>query len=166
MDHEKDLHDVCPVASGVARIADAWSMLILRDASRGVSRFDQFRINLGIAPNILTRRLAEMTDNGLLQRRRYCERPPRDEYVLTEAGRGLLPILVLIGDWACRQPGGDRLARFVDPETGQEVRPILVDASTGASLEGRSLRLAAPGSRGEPTGAASGSDGPAPIKSG
>jgi DNA-binding PadR family transcriptional regulator len=85
-----------------------------------------------------------MTEDGLLERRRYSERPPRDEYVLTAAGREFLPVLVLIGDWARRQPGGDRLARFVDAETGQEVRPVLVDANTGASLANRPLGLVPP----------------------
>jgi DNA-binding HxlR family transcriptional regulator len=147
MDSEQNFRDLCPVAGGLARVGDAWSMLILRDASRGLSRFDQFRANLGIAPNILTRRLAALTADGLLERRRYCERPPRDEYVLTDAGRAFLPILVLIGDWARRQPDGDRLNRFVDAETGQEVTPILVDANTGANLAGRPLRLAPPHDR-------------------
>jgi DNA-binding HxlR family transcriptional regulator len=134
--------DACPVASGLARVGDAWSMLILRDASLGVSRFDQFRARLGIAPNILARRLSALTADGVLERRRYSERPPRDEYVLTKAGREFLPILVLIGDWARRRPDGDRLNRFVDAETGREVRPALVDANTGAHLALRRLRLA------------------------
>lgn len=147
MDQEEKFRNPCPVASGLARVGDAWSMLILRDASRGLSRFDQFRANLGIAPNILTRRLADLTADGLLERRRYCERPPRDEYLLTEAGRAFLPILVLLGDWARRQPNGDRLNRFIDAETGWEIRPVLIDANTGVDLAGRPLRLAPPQDR-------------------
>ncbi|WP_050386788.1 winged helix-turn-helix transcriptional regulator [Bradyrhizobium pachyrhizi] len=146
MDFKEESNDLCPVASGLAHVGDAWSMLILRDASQGLSRFDQFRTNLNIAPNILTRRLAALVEHGLLERRRYCERPPRDEYVLTEAGREFLPILVLLGDWARRRPAGDRLNRFVDAETGQEIRPILMDANTGADLVGRPLNLVAPDS--------------------
>jgi DNA-binding HxlR family transcriptional regulator len=57
---------------------------ILRDANRGVSRFDWFRTNLGIAPNILARRLAASAEDGSLERRRHSERPPRDEYVLID----------------------------------------------------------------------------------
>lgn len=144
MDIEKKPRDLCPVASGLARVGDAWSMLILRDASHGLTRFDQFRTHLGIAPNILANRLAGLSEQGLLERRRYCDRPPRDEYVLTESGREFLPILILLGDWARRRPGGEQLNRFVDAETGREVRPILVDANTGANLAGRALGLAAP----------------------
>jgi DNA-binding HxlR family transcriptional regulator len=78
---------------------DAWSMLILRDAGFGLTRFDQFRHSLGIAPNILTRRLTALTKAGLLEQRNYRERPPRDEYLITEAGRDFLPVLQIIGAW-------------------------------------------------------------------
>lgn len=144
MDMSKDSPAACPVASGVACVGDAWSLLILRDASRGVSRFDQFRASLGIAPNILASRLAALTENGLLERRLYCKRPPRHEYALTAAGRDFLPVLILIGEWARRQPGGDRLAHFVDAATGEAVRPVLIDEATGESLAGRAVTLATP----------------------
>jgi DNA-binding HxlR family transcriptional regulator len=144
MDSEEKFSDACPVASGLSRVGDAWSMLILRDASFGVTRFDQFRADLGISPNILASRLAALTANGLLERRRYCERPPRDEYLLTQAGKEFLPILALLGEWARRQPGGDRLNRFVDAETGREVRPVLVDGNTGVKLSERRLNLVGP----------------------
>jgi len=86
----------CPIARSVACLGDSWSILILRDASFGLTRFDQFRTSLGIAPSILTRRLAALTEEGLLEKRRYSERPPRDEYLLTEAGRDFIPVLVMI----------------------------------------------------------------------
>ena len=71
----------CPIARSLACVSDAWSILILRDASAGLTRFDQFRKSLSIAPTILTRRLATLTEEGLLEKRRYSERPPREEYV-------------------------------------------------------------------------------------
>jgi DNA-binding HxlR family transcriptional regulator len=91
--------DPCPIARSLACMGDAWSILILRDASLGLTRFDQFRTSLGIAPTILTRRLALLTEEGLLEKRRYSERPPRYEYVLTNAGRDFTPVLALIGAW-------------------------------------------------------------------
>src|SRR3982751_5921060 len=94
MDTEKYADGPCPIARGLCRVGDAWSMLILRDAGSGSTRFDQFQKNLGIAPNILTRRLAALTEAGLLERRRYSERPPRDEYVLTQRGRDFRPVLL------------------------------------------------------------------------
>ena len=73
------------------------TMLILRDAAFGLTRFDQFRASLGIAPNILARRLKALTEAGLLEKRRYSKRPPRDEYLITEAGRDFVPVLLAIG---------------------------------------------------------------------
>jgi DNA-binding HxlR family transcriptional regulator len=84
----------CPIARSLERVGEWWSMLILRDAFAGVTRFDDFRQSLGIAPNMLARRLAALVDAGMLERRRYSERPPRDEYVLTDRGRDFHPVLV------------------------------------------------------------------------
>ena len=145
MDLEIVLNELCPVANGVARIGDAWSLLILRDASLGLTRFDQFRKSLGIAPTILTKRLAALTQAGLLEKRQYSERPPRDEYLLTDAGRDILPILVMIGDWARRHesetPEATRLNRFFDAETGQEIRPVAIDTVTGEKIGTRPLNI-------------------------
>ncbi len=132
--------DLCPVACGVAKIGDTWSMLILRDASQGLTRFDQFRKSLGIAPTILTRRLAWLTSEGLLEKRRYSERPPRDEYVLTTAGRDFLPILLLIGDWARRHQDA-RMSRIVDAESEADIRPVVIDTASGAQLGSRPLKI-------------------------
>src|SRR5215475_11132239 len=76
----------CPIARSLQRVGEWWSILILRDASLGLTRFDQFRKSLKIAPNILSRRLNALVEASLLERRRYSEHPPRDEYVLTERG--------------------------------------------------------------------------------
>jgi len=85
--------NVCPVARTVARVGDVWSLMILRDAFLGQTRFDDFRRSLGVAPNILADRLARLVETGLLERRRYSERPPRDDYVLTEMGRDFGPVV-------------------------------------------------------------------------
>jgi DNA-binding HxlR family transcriptional regulator len=131
----------CPLARGLEFVGDAWSMLILRDAFAGVTRFDQFRKNLDIAPTMLTRRLAALTKDGLLRKQLYSERPPREEYVLTDAGRDFLPVLMMLGAWAHRNCGGE-LARYVDAETGQEIEPVGVDAATGVTLGDRPYRMA------------------------
>jgi DNA-binding HxlR family transcriptional regulator len=78
---------ICPVARTLARVGDAWSLIILRDAHLGYTRFEQFRGRLGVAPNILTDRLDRLTAEGFLQRRAYSERPPRNDYVLTSKGQ-------------------------------------------------------------------------------
>jgi DNA-binding HxlR family transcriptional regulator len=132
----------CPVARGLDAVDDAWSILLLRDAYAGLSRFDQFRKSLGIAPTVLTKRLKALTENGLLEKRLYSERPPREEYVLTEAGKDFLPILMMIGAWAHRHREGN-LARFIDVASGHEVVPVAIDAATGAMLGTRAVRVAA-----------------------
>ena len=66
----------CPIAGALENVGEWWSLLIMRDALDGFTRFDEFEENLGIAPNILTRRLKSLTEAGLLERRQYsdCQR--------------------------------------------------------------------------------------------
>ncbi|OWV64744.1 transcriptional regulator [Rhizobium sp. R339] len=134
----------CPVARGLQSVGDAWSILVLRDAHTGLTRFDQFRKSLGIVPTMLTKRLKALTEDGLLERRLYSERPPREEYVLTEAGRDFLPVLMMIGAWAQRHCDGE-LARYIDVESGLEIEPVAIDAVTGAKLGTRPMRMSLPG---------------------
>jgi DNA-binding HxlR family transcriptional regulator len=125
----------CPIARSLERVGEWWSMLILRDASLGLTRFDQFQQSLGIAPNMLTRRLKSLVEAGLLERRRYSERPPRDEYVLTEAGRDFRPVLWAFVAWGNKHfaPEGPSVV-IVDSKTGVEADPVLVDRKTGRPL--------------------------------
>ncbi len=136
--------DPCPIARCLAFLGDAWSLLILRDAHFGLTRFDQFRKNLGIGPAILTRRLAALTEEGLLEKRLYSERPPREEYVLTTAGRDFLPVLFTIGAWGRKYRGEGRLVRILDAETGAEIRPVLVDEVTGIKIGDRPICVVEP----------------------
>src|ERR1700712_4672646 len=84
----------CPVARSLERVGEWWSILIMRDAIYGLTRFDEFQANLQIAPNILTRRLTALVEAGLLEKRLYSERPRRFEYVLTQRGRDFRPVLL------------------------------------------------------------------------
>jgi DNA-binding HxlR family transcriptional regulator len=137
---KEDLAAHCPIARSLVCVGDSWSVLILRDAFLGLSRFDQFRKSLGIAPTMLTSRLASLTEEGLLEKRRYMERPPRDEYVLTPAGRDFLPVLIMLNAWGTKHRSGGDLTRFVDAETGKEIVPIAVDLETGARIGTRPIR--------------------------
>jgi DNA-binding HxlR family transcriptional regulator len=118
--------------------------LILRDAFHGLTRFDQFQKSLDIAPNMLTRRLNALVDSGLLERRRYSERPPRDEYVLTERGRDFRPVLWALLSWGNKHfaPEGKSVV-IVDRETGAEADPVLVDRASGRPLSETAFRSAA-----------------------
>ena len=145
MDIEKLSLGICPVGRGLARAGDAWSMLILRDAGLGKTRFDDFQKSLGIAPNILTRRLAALVEAGMLERQRYSERPPRDEYVLTEAGRDYLPVLQVLAGWARKHFGEGAMSDLVDASSGRTITPLVVDAETGVPLSKIAVTLRQPG---------------------
>lgn len=135
----------CPVERGLNLVGDRWSMLLLRDLDRGMTRYDQLRTNLGIAPNILASRLAALTQAGLVEKRQYSERPPRFEYVLTPAGRDFIPILTVIGAWGRRHRGArGALSRLVDHETGLDVEPVVIDAVSGAPIGTRPLTIIQP----------------------
>lgn len=125
----------CPIARSLEQVGEWWSMLILRDAFAGKTRFDEFRESLGIAPNMLTRRLASLVDAGMLERRLYSERPARHEYLLTERGRDFRTVLVALLAFGHRHfaaaSGG---ARLVDADTGETAEPMLVDRRTGRPL--------------------------------
>lgn len=125
----------CPIARSLERVGEWWSILILRDALHGLTRFDEFQKSLDIAPNMLTRRLNALVDAGLLVRRRYSERPPRDEYVLTPRGRDFRPVLVALLAWGNRHfaPEGASVM-LVNSKTGAAVDPILADPATGRPI--------------------------------
>lgn len=127
----------CPIARGLERVGEWWSILILRDAFAGMTRFDEFQKSLGIAPNMLTRRLTALVEAGLLERHRYSEHPPRDEYRLTRRGQDFRPVLLTMLAWGTRHfaPEGPSV-RIVDAETGAEADPVLVDRITGRPLIG------------------------------
>jgi DNA-binding HxlR family transcriptional regulator len=144
MNDENISKDVCPIARSVSFAGDAWSLLILRDAHAGLTRFDQFRKSLGIAPTMLTRRLATLTEEGLLEKRRYSEHPPREEYLLTAAGRDFLPVLFIIGAWGRQYRGGGNLVRFFDAENGTEIKAVAIDEVTGAKIGTRPIRTVMP----------------------
>lgn len=135
MRHTAPLDNQCPIVRGLDRVGDAWSMLILRDAFYGLSRFDDFQASLDIAPNILSRRLAALVDAGLLERRRYCERPKRYEYVLTPSGGDFRPVLLALLTWGNRHFAPEGVAlELIDQQTGLAVDPLLIDRVTGEPL--------------------------------
>ena len=126
----------CPIARSLEHVGEWWSILVLRDALHGLTRFDEFQKNLGIAPNTLARRLNALVEAGLLERRRYSEHPPRDEYLPTERARDFRPILIALLAWGNKHfaPEGPSVL-LVNSRTGSAVDPILVDRTTGRPIE-------------------------------
>jgi DNA-binding HxlR family transcriptional regulator len=134
----------CPIARSLERVGEWWSILILRDALLGLRRFDEFEKSLGIAPNMLTRRLTALVDAGLLERRPYQERPRRYEYVPTEAGQDFRPVIWSLIAWGNRHfaPEGPSVI-LEDVRTGEAAEPVLVDRKTGDVLAPPYFRAAA-----------------------
>jgi DNA-binding HxlR family transcriptional regulator len=92
----------CKIADSLAIVGDRWSLLVIREITFGVRRFSDIRANTGAPREILTNRLRKLEQAGVIERQRYNERPPRDEYVLTSAGRGLKPVLRSLRQWGER----------------------------------------------------------------
>lgn len=120
----------CPVGRAVETVGEWWSILILRDAFQGSTRFDEFERNLGIAPNILSRRLAHLTTNGMFVRRRYHERPPRYEYVLTDKARDFFPVIATLLAWGNKHlaPKGEAIL-LANRDDRRPLDPVVVDAA-------------------------------------
>lgn len=129
----------CSVANALAVVGERWSLLALREVMFGVRRFDQIARNTGASRDILTARLRSLEAAGVLQRRQYETRPPRYEYVLTEAGRALHTVLLTLMQW------GDRYVTEGDPPTvwehecGAVLRAKLVCDHCGEEIRGDSL---------------------------
>jgi len=134
----------CPIARSLERVGEWWSILILRDAFYGLTRFDEFQKSLDIAPNILTRRLNALVDEGLLERHLYCEKPPRHEYRLTQRGRDFRPVLLALLAWGNKHfaPEGPSVV-LLDASTGENVDPVLVDGATGKRIVGKEYVIGA-----------------------
>ena len=137
------LRDVdCAIALAAGIVGDWWTLLIVRDIVGGTTRFEALQRSLGVSRKVLTERLNRLVDEGVLHRVPYHDRPARHDYLLTEAGQGLLPILVAMQDWGTRYVAGDGSltatstatsldARRVQALVGTRVPPLMLTASDG-----------------------------------
>ncbi len=98
---------VCPIARSLAVLGDRWTMLIIRELFLGTRRFDVFQAQTGISPHLLSVRLKRLQDEGVIERRRYQERPARYEYRLTAKGKDLLGVILALRAWGLRWGGLD-----------------------------------------------------------
>jgi DNA-binding HxlR family transcriptional regulator len=140
----------CSVAQCLEVVGEWWSMLIVRDAFLGVTRFDQFQERLGISRNILHQRLSHLVDQGVLQKVAYSEHPPRYDYKLTPKGRDLWPVLTAMRQWGDKHaaPDGPPL-RLVHKACGHVSDAVMTCSKCGQKLTGRDVRaIPGPGDRG------------------
>lgn len=127
----------CPLSTALGYVGEWWTLLLLHDLFDGYTRFDQFQANLNISTSILTSRLKTLLDNGIIERRPYQTNPTRHEYLLTEMGKSLRPIVVALAAWGnSRLEPDERSMILVDAETGEEMEPVVVDRKTGKRVDG------------------------------
>ena len=133
----------CPVARALDVIGDWWSLLIVRDAFKGVRRFGAFQESLGVARNILAARLKSLTANGILETVPAADGSGYREYVLTEKGRALLPVLIALGQWGGEHlfAADERRAGAVDAAQGRPLRRLEMRAADGRLLGPGDIRI-------------------------
>lgn len=137
----------CSVARALEVVGERWTILILRDAFRGVHRFDDFQRSLGVARNVLQTRLLRLVDEGLLERRRYQEHPPRHEYRLTPRGEDLWPVLLALMEWGDRHRGaGEPAPRAVHRDCGGALTQRCLCSTCDAQIEVGDVELRYDGS--------------------
>ena len=134
----------CSIAKALDVVGDPWTLLVVRDALLGVTRFEDFSIRLGIPRATLAARLDQLCEAGVLTRSEYQERPPRAEYLLTPKGRALRPVVLMLMQWGDQWVRSDEPpTTLVDADDGHTVEPVLVDQHTGRPLD--ELRIRAKG---------------------
>jgi DNA-binding HxlR family transcriptional regulator len=134
----------CPIARATDLIGDWWTPLVLREAFSGRRRFEDFQQALNVPRAVLAKRLGRLVAEGLLTKVPYAERPTRYEYRLTDKGRAFWDVLAAMWRWGSDWLWADGKrppVMLVDPDTGAEVRPVVVDENTGKRLDVRRVRV-------------------------
>lgn len=135
----------CPIARTMEAIGDCWSMLIIRNAMLGQRRFGEFQKDLGLAKNILSERLRALVADGILTTEPAADGSAYQEYVLTDKGRAVFPIMVALRQWgeAFAFAPGEATNVMVDRKTGKKVRHLELRAADGRRLTPGDVRLKA-----------------------
>ena len=126
----------CPVARALEVLGDRWALMILRDAFDGLRRFSEFQKNLGLAKNILASRLKLLVESGLLALQPASDGSAYKEYVLTEKGRSVFPLVIALRQWGERFlfEAGEARSALLEQATGQAIAPLQVRTEDGRVL--------------------------------
>ncbi|MFI6865751.1 winged helix-turn-helix transcriptional regulator [Nocardia sp. NPDC050406] len=139
----------CSIAQCLEVVGEWWTLLIVRDAIFGVTRFDEFRSRLGIARNVLTQRLEHLVAQDIMERVAYQENPVRYDYRLTPKGRSLWPVLAAMRQWGdtYAAPDGPPV-EAVHTTCGHTMTVEPVCSECGEHLRGADIRpVLGPGAR-------------------
>lgn len=136
MQHTRLAEWDCSIARALDIVGEWWTLLILRDAMRGTTRFDDFHDSLGMARSVLTARLKRLTDAGVLEKLQYREHPPRHEYRLTDKGRALFAVVAALQRWGDEWTAGPAgpPALLVHEPCGHAIRPEFVCPDCGTEV--------------------------------
>lgn len=128
--------EYCPVARSVDLLGDRWSLLIVRNAFDGMTRFGDFQRSLGVARNILSDRLRKLVEAEILTLQGASDGTAYQEYVLTDKGERLFPVIVALRQWGEQNlfSQGERHSLLVDRRTGRPVPFMAPAASDGTAL--------------------------------
>ena len=132
----------CSIAAALEVVGEKWSLLVVRELFLGCRRFSEIAANTGAPRDILTARLRRLEEVGVISRRLYSERPERYEYVLTDAGKDLRPVIWALRHWGDTHAKGTRAQSVWEHSCGATFVPRTHCAECGEPVESRSLHLA------------------------
>ncbi|MBI3226710.1 MAG: helix-turn-helix transcriptional regulator [Mycolicibacterium cosmeticum] len=126
----------CPVSRTVDIVGDKWTLMILRDAFEGLTRFTQFQRSLGVAKNILSRRLHQLVEADILAVQPDSAGSAYREYVLTARGKELFHLVVALREWGADHAfdDGEPRTTFVDGRTGGALPRLRYQTAGGADI--------------------------------
>ncbi|MHA6261867.1 winged helix-turn-helix transcriptional regulator [Arenibacterium sp. CAU 1754] len=133
-----DLADTtCTTSRAVERVGETWRLMILREMFLGSRRFDDLQRNTGASPHILSQRLKGMVEDGIIRTHTYSHHPPRKEYLLTEKGRDLWPVIVMLRAWGNKwlDKSPERSTTLTHKGCGAVSEPYLVCSACGEPME-------------------------------
>lgn len=129
----------CPVSRAVERVGDPWVLMILRELFLGSRRFDEFQSNTGASPHVLSQRLKQLCADGILHKRVYSTHPVRHEYLLTDKGRDLWPVIVMLKAWGDKWMGTQGAVTLTHKGCGRQMTPRLSCPDCGEALDARAV---------------------------
>lgn len=132
----------CSIARALSVVGDRWTLLVLREAFLGTTRFEDFRAHTGAARHLVAERLTDLVDHGVLDKEPYSDRPPRFEYRLTPKGHDLYPVVAGLLAWGDRwmaHEAGPSMTVVHEP-CGAEVTPELRCPNCGGKIEVADVR--------------------------
>lgn len=129
----------CTISRAIERVGDPWVLTILRELFMGSRRFDDLQRLTGASPHTLSQRLKQMCADGILQKRSYSSHPPRFEYVLTEKGRDLWPVIVMLKVWGDKWMGAAGAVTLTHKGCGAEMVPQVICPECGEAVQARDV---------------------------